>query len=415
MKKIIVKWFLIGLVLRLVIMPLTIHPDIRALDFGAFLISQKAQWLTFYDYFSTLEKNSHLVNIYGLDLFIYPPLAYLTPALFMFILGPFYNFSANMIFLNNMESIFGTIEIFRIAFLLKLPYLLFDFLVAYLLLKIFKEKGLTAFKLWMFNPLTLYATFAMGQFDIIPLLLIVASIFFALQKRKWLAVIMLGLGGAYKVFPLLFLPIFVLLFDKNFWFRLKLLALGLFSYLIFVVPYFLFSPMYRQAAFLAHQTEKMFFMKLPLSGAEYLSVFAIGYSLLLIVAARAKSHQENFWRFGFLLMLLFFSITHYHPQWFLWITPFLIWELVTYRFKNLWLVIILFASWLVITFLFEPSLSIGLFSPLWPQLSQAPDLSALLSRYFDVFQFKSLVRSLFAGTAIYFVLQLFLPRLKNEN
>jgi len=37
-KKFLIKWILIGLVLRLILMPLTIHPDIRALDFGAFLI-----------------------------------------------------------------------------------------------------------------------------------------------------------------------------------------------------------------------------------------------------------------------------------------------------------------------------------------------------------------------------------------
>lgn len=59
-------------------------------------------------------------------------------------------------------------------------------------------------------------------------------------------------------------------------------------------------------------------------------------------------------------------------------------------------------------------LSLGLFNPLWPQLNQAPDLSALLSRYFDVFQFKSLIRSVFAGASIFFILRLFLPRLKNE-
>jgi len=411
-KKFLIKWILIGLAIRLILMPFTIHPDIRALDFGAFLISQKAQFLTFYDYLSTLSKASPLVNIYGLDLFIYPPLAYLTPALFMFILSPFYNFSANDVFLGDMTKIFQTAEIFKIAFLLKLPYLLFDFLVAFLLLKIFRTKGMQAFKIWMLNPVTLYATFAIGQFDIIPVLLIVASILMTLKNKKWLAVIMLGIGGAYKLFPLLFLPIFVLLLDKNFWIRLKLLVVGLLPYLLVITPYLLFSPMYRQAAFLARQTEKMLFMKLPLSGAEYLSVFMVGYFFLLIVAARVKFQKDNFWRFGFVLLLLFFGVTHYHPQWFLWLTPFLLWAWLTYGVKYRSLIILLFSCWLILTLFFENSLHIGLFSPVWPELLNVKGLTELTSRFYDPFLIKSLIRSLFAGTAAFLIWRLFLPEME---
>lgn len=412
-KKFLIKWILIGLVLRLILMPFTIHSDIRAFDFGAFLISQKGQFLTFYDYFASLDKTNPLINIYSLDFFIYPPLAYLTPALFMFILSPFYNFSANAVFLGDMTKIFQTTEIFKIAFLLKFPYLLFDFLVAFLLLKIFKAKGLQAFKIWMFNPVTLYATFAMGQFDIIPILLIVAGIFFALKDKKWLTVIMLGIGGAYKMFPLLFLPIFVLLLDKNFWIRLKLLVVGLLPYLLVITPYFLFSPIYRQAAFLASQTEKMFFMKLPLSGAEYLSVFLVGYFLLLIIAARVKFQKDNFWRFGLVLMLLFFSVTHYHPQWFLWLTPFLVWLWLTYKEKDRSLIILLFGCWLLLTLFFENSLHIGLFSPVWPESLNVRGLTELVSRFYDPFLIKSLIRSLFAAIALFLSFRLFSERTKS--
>jgi len=342
-----------------------------------------------------------LVKIYGLDLFIYPPLAYLTPALFMFLLGPFYNFSANNAFLLDMDKMFQTIEIFRLGFLLKFPYLLFDFLLAFLLLKIFKDKGPRAFKFWMLNPLTLYATFGMGQFDIIPTLLVVASIFFALKNKKWLTVMMLGIGGAYKVFPLLFLPIFVLLLDKNFWRRLSLLIVGFLPYLLVIAPYLFFSPMYRQAAFLASQTEKMLFMKLPLSGAEYLSVFVVGYFLLLIFAARVKFQKDNFWRFGLFLMLLFFSVTHYHPQWFLWLTPFLIWVWLTYEAKYRSLLILLFAGWLILTCFFESSLHVGLFSSVWPDLLKSGGLTKLVSYFTDPFLIKSLIRSFFAAIALF--------------
>ena len=406
MKKFLIKWILIGLALRLVLMPFTAHSDMTALDLGAFVISQKGEWLTFYDYLSKLPKINPLVSLYGIGLFNYPPLAYLTPALFMLILSPFYNFSANYVFMTGMDKIFQTTEIFKIAFLLKLPYLLFDFSLAFLLLKIFKEKGRLAFKIWMLNPLTLYATFMMGQFDIIPTLLVVAGIFFAFKKQKWLAVAMLGIGGAYKMFPLLFLPIFVLVLDKNFWRRIWLFIIGLLPYLLIISPYFLFSPMYRQSAFLANQAEKMLYMKLPLSGAEYLSVFIVGYFCLLILAAKSKQQVENLWRLGFVLMLLFFSVTHYHPQWFLWIAPFLLWDWLTFGLKHRFYLILLLSCWLMITLFFETSLHFGLFAPIAPGLLKMGNLTDLVGRFYDVFVVKSAIRSLFAAVSIFLLFDL---------
>lgn len=414
MKSFFLKWVLIGLALRLILMPFTVHPDIRAIDLGAYLISQKGEWLTFYDYLSRLDPGNLLVRIYGSDLFIYPPLAYLIPGIFMFFLGHFYNFSFNSLFLLDMEKTYRAFELFKTLFLLKLPYLLFDFLLAFLLYKIFaKEKGKTAFKLWMVNPLTLYATFAMGQIDIFPTLMIVAALFFAFRERKNLSVLMLGVGGAFKLVPLLFLPIFVLVLERRFWSRLKLLVIGIAPYLMVIIPYLLFSPMYRQTAFLASQTDKMFYMKLPLSGAEYLSVFAIGYFFLLFLATRLVGEKQALWQLGLVLMLLFFSVTHYHPQWFLWITPFLIWLIIDKGKKYFSHIAILFACYLFLLFFFESSLHLGLFSPLIPSLIKTGSLTSLLSGLTNIFTIKSLLRSLFFASAIVLAWRLFTEKTKN--
>jgi hypothetical protein len=398
-----IKWILIGLVLRLVLMPFTVHPDITSLDLGAFLISQKGELLTFYDYLSRLDPANLLVKIYGVGLFNYPPLAYLVPAGFMAILGPLYNFAFNNVFLLDMEKVYQTTELFKLLLLLKFPYLLFDFLLAYLLFLTFQNKGQTAFKLWMINPFTLYATFAMGQFDIMPTLLVIAAIFFATRQRKLLAVSMLGIGGAFKLFPLLFLPIFALVLEKRFWHRIKLLIIGSVPYLVIIAPYFLFSPMYRQVAFLAGQAEKMLYMKLPLSGAEYLSVFGFGYFGLLFLATRSANQKEILWRLGLALMLLLFSVTHYHPQWFLWITPFLIWDWLNYGKKHLGYIAILLICYIAILLFFEPTLHIGLFAPIAPDLLKVGSLADLVGRFYDVFLIKSLLRTLFAATAAYLI------------
>lgn len=412
MKKFFIKWILIGLFLRLILMPFTAHSDMTALDLGAWVISQKGEFLTFYDYLSKLESNNLLVNLYGVGLFNYPPLAYLIPAFFMFLLSPFYDFTVNFVFVTGMDKIFQTFELFRTIFLLKLPYLLFDFLLAYLLFKIFKEKGKTAFKIWMINPLTLYATFAMGQFDIMPTLLVVAAFFFVFQKKSFWAVVMLGLGGAFKMFPLLFLPLFALVLEKGFWRRVWLFVAGLLPYLFIIAPFVFFSPMYRQTAFLTNQAEKMLYMKLPLSGAEYLSPFLIGYFILLFLAAKFRGQKDILWRLSFVLMILFFSVTHYHPQWFLWLAPFLVWDWLVYGAKHRPFLIAFLGCWLVLTFFFEASLHVGLFAPVAPNLLKVGGLTELVGRFYDPFFIKSLVRSFFAGVGIFLSFHLLSERTK---
>lgn len=405
MKKFFLRWILIGLVLRLVIIPFTVHPDIRAFDLGAYLISQKGEVLTFYDYLSHLNFTDPLLRNYKPDFFIYPPLAYLVPAAFMALLGPLYNFPFNDVFLREMEKTYQTVELYKTLFLLKLPYLFFDFLLAYLLYRIFtREKGRLAFKLWMFNPVTFYATFAIGQIEIFPTLLVVAALWLALKGKKEVPVLLLGIGGAFKLFPLLFLPIFVLVLNRKFWQRIRLLMIGLLPYLLIIAPYLTFSPMYRQSAFLAGQAEKMLYMKLPLSGAEYLSVFGLGYFGLLFLAAKWTEKKEVLWKLGLALMLLFFSVTHYHPQWFLWLTPFLIWDLVVYGKRHLPYIAVLLSCYLVILLSFESSLHVGLFVPVNPSLAHLfGGIEEVVGRFCDPFQFKSFVRSLFAATAAFLV------------
>lgn len=401
-------WLMIGLALRLILMPFTVHPDIRAFDLGAYLISQKGELLTFYDHLAHLSPDNPLLKNFPADFFIYPPLSYLVPAAFMAVLAPLYNFPFNDVFLQSMEMAYQKIEFYQTLFLLKFPYLFFDFLLVYLLCRIFSgEKGKLAFKFWMINPITLYTTFAIGQIDIFPTLLVVAALFSVVRNKKELSVLMLGIGGAFKLFPLLLIPIFVLVLKRKFWQRVKLLIIGLVPYLLIILPYGMISPMYRYSAFLAVQTQKMLYMKLFLSGAEYISIFAFGYFSLLLLADKFTDRKEILWKLSLALMLLFFSVTHYHPQWFLWITPFIIWDLVVNGKKHLFYITGLMICYSMIVLFFEPSLHLGLFAPVFPSLLKLTTLTDIVSRFYDVFLIKSLIRTLFAVCAFFFAWHLF--------
>lgn len=405
-------WLLLGIVLRLFLMPFTLHPDLLGHSFSAYFLAYQGEW-NLYETLAHLPQSHPLVQNFGVsDIFIYPPLAYYTLGFFRILVKPWLDPNFIPWLMQNLSQINVYPRLFSQLFLFKLPYLFLDVALAFALASLFQDqrKKKQAFLLWLFNPLTLYATFMIGQLDLLPVFFTVLAVWLASKDKKGWALVALGIGGGYKMFPLLLIPVAAFVLSKTFRQRLKLLFLGFLPFVLSIAP-FLLSQAFRAMVLFSPKSQKMLFMGWPVSGAEVIYPFIIGLMIIYLFAyfSQKKIHLVNYFLAVFLLI---FSVTHYHPQWFLWITPFLIWELVANKFKNLLLTVILFVGWLVITFLFEPSLSLGLFNPLWPQLNQAPDLSVLLSRYFDVFQFKSLVRSVFAGTAAFLVWRLFLPKME---
>lgn len=393
----------VGVVIRLFLMPITLHPDIWAISFSQYLFSFKGV-VNIYDYLANLPNNSLLVQNYGRNFFTYPPLGYYTLGIFGLILRPLFNadFSSNLAAILPKALIDG--RIYWHLFLTKFPYLFFDFSVLWLLLKMFDEEKqrVLAATLWIFNPLSLYTSYMIGQFDIFPVFFTVLSLYLVKQKKMKWAALSLGVGGAFKMFPLFFIPFLAVSQSKKTKESIKLLLLGLLPYLFFILP-FAGSVAFRQNVLFSNQSQKMLFAKISISGAEYLSLFVVFYVFLLLLSTFKKL---ELWKWFLLVMLLFFSVTHYHPQWFLWISPLLIIEIVNYK-KYFLLPVCLLIFWLMITFLFEPSLSISLFAPVSNSLINVKPLSEQLNRYYDIFTLKSLIRSIAAGVSLGIAVLLF--------
>lgn len=396
-------WFTLGIIIRLLLMPITAHSDIWALNFGRYFFVEKGVF-NIYGYLYNLPFTHPLVQNYGTNFFTYPPLAYFALGIFGFLLKPFYNSTFTLWLMNNFSKVYQNPEVFKTLFLLKLPYLFFDIGMAFLLRELFtKEKDKKrAFIFWMLNPLALYTSFMIGQFDIIPVFFIALSLYFLKLKKPKLAVISLGIGGSFKMFPLLFLPFLVFSLTKNFKERIKLGVIGFAPYFLTIAP-FLKSAAFRGVALFSPQSQKMLFMILPLSGAEGVYIFVLAYFFLFWLSFYLSPKKEEVWRYFLMVMLCLFSVTHYHPQWFLWLTPLIFIEMIKNKFKYLWLDLTFFLSWLGITLLFEPSLNFALFAPLRPALSEMTPISEIINRFYNVFQLKSLIRSLFAATAVLLV------------
>lgn len=139
-----------------------------------------------------------------------------------------------------------------------------------------------------------------------------------------------------------------------------------------------------------------------MTNAEGIYPFIILTTLLVIFASQKKDLFAKIpAQFYLIFFLILFSVTHYHPQWFLWITPFILIDLVMNNFKNLWSYLSLFVIYLFIVFTFENSLSVGLFAVINPNLNQFSGTANLISKFTDIFTLKSLFRSVFAGISLY--------------
>lgn len=416
MSKIFWVILIIGIILRLILASITYHSDIKTFDFaGSVLASGKI--LNFYDYLPSQPADSEILKQYPASAFNYPPLVYFL----FFILNGVGNIgkdaNLNQLFLFNVPQVLGTLQLNFHLMLLKIPYLFFDIPIAFMLMKMFEQKWkFLVFALWIFNPVDLYATYMMGQFDIVPTFFVILALYLVIrnpnrEKNIWWAVFILGFGACFKIYPLLLLPAMAFLF-ASFKKRILALVLGIAPYLLITLIY-LPSSGFRTYALVANQTLKSLYPQIAVSGGESIILFLAFLGFFYLLFLEIKGSAQNLWERFFIILLLFFTFTHYHPQWFLWLTPFLIFALIKSNFKDALAVIISLVSFTGLVFFFEQGLNIGLFSAINPNLYDGKNIWLLLNIPVDFNFARSLLQTLFASVAIYFIYRYF-PK-KSEN
>lgn len=407
MRKFIAIVLIIGLILRVLLSATTYHSDVVPFDFAGKVIAG-GSITNFYDYLWDLPDDSPILKVYPRNLFNYPPLPY-------FFLGGVSLLTTWMVdpqihdnFVFDFRSTLGNVNLNILLLLLKLPYFVFDIGIAFILMKLFREEKQKklVFLLWMFNPVNLYATYMIGQFDIIPTFLSVLALYFAVNKKKlYLASVLLGLGAGFKIFPLLFI-IPLALVDDNLWNRIRIIALGVITYFVSAFP-FILSAGFRRTAMLAGQTTKSFYAQIPISGGESVILFLAAITFFYIVSFYNKNKPENLWQRFFAVILIFFVFTHFHPQWFLWTMPFFVIELAYSRMKHWLLSVGLILVYLGMVSFYDPGLSIWLFSPISPILYGLPGIWQQLGLNIDINIARSLLHTTFVGISMYYIYRYF--------
>lgn len=283
-------------------------------------------------------------NLSYRDTFNYLPLTYFTFGSISALLKPI--MPADYIYwINDWSATQNNYNNFPFFLLiLKIPYLILDLLTAYLIYKISRSKIITYY--WLLNPISFYLIYILGNFDILPVFLTILS-FYLIKKKENLSMLIFGLAIALKLYPLIFLPFYILSITKKPIVIIKLSCIAMIPLLLTIFP-FIQSQSFWQSFIGSGLTQKIIELKY-----QNIPVFPIVYLILLITYLISKS--SNLPKYILYIFLLFVSTVHFHPQWILWFFPFMFFDNNIYSKKMIISLIIQFTLIAIYILLFNDS------------------------------------------------------------
>ena len=295
------KTIILALILRLLIAPFFYHPDIKSQNFHFQYLSKGV--LNIYQYIA--DNKPHLPYR---DTFNYLPLTYFSLGIYHTLAKPFFPQKLTL-WLNDWSATQNSYDSFPFFMLiLKLPFLVFDIGIALILLSLYGKK---LFFIWLFNPLSLYLIYILGNFDIVPVFFSLLSWYLLRRKLPLFSFFSLGIATAFKLYPLLFLPFF--LFYKP-------------THLIKNIIFFSIPLIFTVLPFIGSQP---FILSLTTSGLSQkiietkigiVPLFPIIYFFILYLYFRSRLLEESM----VFIFLSFVVLVDFHAQWLLWFLPFIL-------------------------------------------------------------------------------------------
>lgn len=385
------KILILAVLLRLLVMPFYFHPDIKTYNFQASFLKEGI-----FDIYSYLEVNKSQLPLK--EEFVYFPLTYFFLGTYQIIAQPILGSNFNHWLFNASASASEQIGVFRYLFVLKFPYLIFDIVIGFLLCKFFTrdDQKRQAFTLWFFNPISIVIIYAFSNIDIIIVSLSLLSLLFAKNGKLLLAALFLGIGAGFKAYPLLFIPL-LFLCGKTSKQKFQILFASFVPFLIIIAP-FLTSASFRESTLTSGLMTRITMAVVSLSFNEFLMLGIMvlaGFFYWLFIEARIT--KEFLWRYFFILLLLIFSLTHFHIQWLLWILPVSILVMVENRRLSFMIVSLLILAFLIPLLYDDKAMTVGLLANISPLYNLLPAPFAVLQKIYDPYFLQSILHSIFAG------------------
>ena len=353
-------WILIGLaiVIRILLSASTYHSDLGAFASAGKYIAGEGKWLTFYDEIASKDETGKMVVHRQDVVFNYQPLAYLIPSFFYL---PFSSLikQTGELFMNRDWVTSQNVPFIPLLSLYKLPMILADLAMLWLLPRFFvkqKNKKLAQL-LWAFNPVAIFVSSIMGQVDMVITLFLTLSLYFFKNKKSLLAIVFISLSALIKPIGLILIPLILIpsFQNKKYFQTIGLGLVGVGTYLLGILP-FIGSASYRYYALFAEQINKSTYAGISIASGHDVPFFFIVYVYILFLF---WSKKISLWTAFGTAILSSLAFTHFHPQWLVWLTPWLI--IYSIEKKNYLFYIATLLCWFGVLFSFDESLHLQTF------------------------------------------------------
>jgi Gpi18-like mannosyltransferase len=391
----LLAWLIPAVILRLFFASFFFHPDIKSQHFHAQFLSRGV--VNIYDYIA-----ANLDKLPYKDTFNYPPLTYFVLGGWDKIAGLIVGQSHLTAWLNDWGpgGYFSPL-MFEFLLVLKFPYLLLDLATGFLLVKYLSDPKLKTplLYIWFFNPVSLYAVYMLGQFDIICAFLTVLALLLIKQKNLWPAALCLGLGAALKSYPLLLFP-FLLFRIKNIREFIYSFGAFLFGFAGPMLPV-INSTAYRYTMTHSNLMQSIFISGLDVSATQKIPFYVIFYFFILLVSWGRRKNLDLLPEF-FSAVFFVILVSDFHAQWIVWSLPFLalLWVRLKQACRPLFLAVVV-GYFLTVFLVPDQYVLLGILSPLNSQTVIFPPLSEMVKQLIDPLLLQGFFRTILVGSGLW--------------
>lgn len=323
---------LLGILLRVILMPFTIHHDILSSIWRGTLLVFEGSYRI-----SHLPELIMAAYIFFMKSFL-PHLPDLLGSHSGLTIAPDHG-----VYFNFLESIYSH----RYVFIVKSVFLMVDLLMLVTILKSTLKKHLPVIIFWAINPFILYSAYLWGRFEIIPIYFMLLSMISSSKEMKWQAIIFAGLAVSSRInFLMYFLPLIIFISDskKDY---VKYLIAGLTPYIITSLFTKLLIESYSG---INGGFQEYLFSSSFGQGFNSISLFPIAVFIIIYFMIKDKKSQKlDYKKYLFytgIMISSYFAFTFFHPQWLAWLTPIAI-MYIYYEKKSIYTLIIMFVLFFV--------------------------------------------------------------------
>ncbi len=402
------KWLIaiwvIAILIRLALAPFAAHMDLYSIYSRAAEAAYDGEWLGW---------GSQIVvqSIHNVWLFILKPLLPGAEDIWSATAGVF----GVGVQGHEFERFLGYEYLSRLLFLLKLPYILADLIAGALLLRLVSpDRRVLVSALWLLNPLVIYTTVLFARHDSMAIAVMLLGVVLATAGKRYLGLGFLLLAAVMRFFPVLIAPFFLIAYRRTRrelfylasvlgggWILIDGVAWGLTG----DSPTLTLLNRYPHVNYLFELAIPLY--RFPFGQTLELFLFPLVYLLILFwYYEREPAGTRDLIPAATAVYSVVFALTFFHPQYAIWLVPFMTLAVARYRFL-LSLHIVQIILLLLHTLQWGAATTTELFLPLSVEaVSMLPDPRNVIAAQMPLDLFFALVRTALAAVSIWIAYRL---------